>query len=266
MDSIPIFSLTMPSARSRQRRQLVWLESCPCCTSTFVYNEDLRAPNRNYSAPINGRIHRYDRYGVNDFSLAEYSCLLGHHLIWQKIISSKISWALIIEDDAKPVNQNWWRDITALAQCIETSALASTSWVVNIGISCESLKTLALKPLKWRTYPSNVTSVTPEVGELDIRLGDVWKTFSYLISIDAAKNLLAHEELLPWTADDWSMRLSNNSLQHMLVTTRPLFVECEDLPSQIQHHSKPMNLLKISRIKRKIITLLYRIGFGAVYY
>ena len=253
--------LTLPDASARQARVREWLERAGLSEEVFVQGIDLRGETTAFEAPQAGRIHRQLRYGRDDLTPPEYGCLLGHRRIWERLVDSSADWALVLEDDAKPLRSDWFDAVHHLAHLILRTHWRDRSWVVHLGRTPQAQRTMALRPVRWRSGQAEATGL----GLVDPRLGGLWTTLAYAISRKAASRCLEHEQSLPWQADDWSERLRLNTVDLLLAADPPIFAGSDDFPSQIEHHCIPVDGPPVDRLQRKALTIIYRLGLGAFY-
>ena len=253
--------LTLPDASARQARVREWLERAGLSEDVFVQGIDLRGETTAFEAPQAGRIHRQLRYGRDDLTPPEYGCLLGHRRIWERLVDSSADWALVLEDDAKPLRSDWFDAVHHLAHLILRTHWRDRSWVVHLGRTPQAQRTMALRPVRWRSGQAEATGL----GLVDPRLGGLWTTLAYAISRKAASRCLEHEQSLPWQADDWSERLRLNTVDLLLAADPPIFAGSDDFPSQIEHHCIPVDGPPVDRLQRKALTIIYRLGLGAFY-
>jgi GR25 family glycosyltransferase involved in LPS biosynthesis len=253
--------LTLPDASARQARVREWLERAGLSEDVFVQGIDLRGETTAFEAPQAGRIHRQLRYGRDDLTPPEYGCLLGHRRIWERLVDSSADWALVLEDDAKPLRSDWFDAVHHLAHLILRTHWRDRSWVVHLGRTPQAQRTMALRPVRWRSGQAEATGL----GLVDPRLGGLWTTLAYAISRKAASRCLEHERSLPWQADDWSERLRLNTVDLLLAADPPIFAGSDDFPSQIEHHCIPVDGPPVDRLQRKALTIIYRLGLWAFY-
>jgi hypothetical protein len=253
--------LTLPDAVARQARVCEWLRREGLSEDVFVRGMDLRGEATAFDAPRSGRIHRQLRYGHEDLTLPEYGCLLGHRRIWERLVDASANWALVLEDDAQPLGAGWFQTVDHLAHLILQTHWRDRAWAIHLGRSPHSQRTMALRPVRLRNGQSEAIGL----GLVDPRLGDVWTTLAYAISREAARRCLEQERNLPWTADDWSQRLRANTVDLLLAADPPIFAGFDDFPSQIEHHCLPVDGPPVNRLQRKALTLIYRLGLGAIH-
>lgn len=253
--------LTLPDATARQARVREWLERSGLPEDVFVQGIDLRRETNAFEAPRAGRIHRQRRYGRDDLTPPEYGCLLGHRRIWEQVVEASADWALVLEDDAKPLRSDWFQAVDHLAHLILQTHWRDRAWVIHLGRSPHSQRTMALRPVRWSPGQAQETGL----GLVDPRLGDVWTTLAYAISRESARRCFEQERSLPWTADDWSQRLRSNTVDLLLAADPPIFAGFDDFPSQIEHHCLPVDAPPVNRLQRKVLTLSYRLGLGALH-
>jgi GR25 family glycosyltransferase involved in LPS biosynthesis len=253
--------LTLPDAIARQARVREWLDRAGLSQDVFVQGIDLRGETTAFEAPQAGRSHRQRRYGRDDLTPPEYGCLLGHRRIWERLVDSSADWALVLEDDAKPLRSDWFDAVHHLAHLILRTHWRDRSWVVHLGRTPQAQRTMALRPVRWRSGQAEATGL----GLVDPRLGGLWTTLAYAISRKAASRCLEHERSLPWQADDWSERLRLNTVDLLLAADPPIFAGSDDFPSQIEHHCIPVDGPPVDRLQRKALTIIYRLGLGAFY-
>jgi GR25 family glycosyltransferase involved in LPS biosynthesis len=253
-----LFVLTLADASERQARVRGWLAKSGLPCDVFVEGVDLRGADASFQAPVEGQIARWCRYGVNELSSPEYGCLLGHQRIWRKLTRVSSDWALVVEDDAVPCHDDWFPAMHQMVSAIECSRLRGSSWLLHLSRTPHSQCTMALRPIRW----GNREYQRAPVGLVDPRLGDVWTTLAYVISRQAAQRLLERESALPFLADDWSQRLREQTLEVMLAAEPPLFAGFEDFPSQIQQRVGVVEGPPLRRLRRKMRTVAYRLGWG----
>ena len=167
----------------------------------------------------------------------------------------------MLEDDAKPLRSDWFDAVHHLAHLILRTHWRDRSWVVHLGRTPQAQRTMALRPVRWRSGQAEATGL----GLVDPRLGGLWTTLAYAISRKAASRCLEHERSLPWQADDWSERLRLNTVDLLLAADPPIFAGSDDFPSQIEHHCIPVDGPPVDRLQRKALTIIYRLGLGAFY-
>ena len=253
--------LTLPGATARQARVREWLQRAGLSEYVFVQGIDLRGETTAFEAPQAGRSHRQRRYGRDDLTPPEYGCLLGHRRIWERLVESSADWALVLEDDAKPLRSDWFQAVHNLAHLILRTDWRDRAWVIHLGRTPQAQRTMALRPVCWRSAQGGATGL----GLVDPRLGDVWTTLAYAISRQAARRCMEHERCLPWQADDWSQRLRANTVELLLGADPPIFAGYGDFPSQIEHHCSPVDGPPVDRLQRKSLTIIYRLGLGALH-
>ena len=93
----------------------------------------------------------------------------------------------------------------------------------------------------------------------------VWTTLAYAISRESARRCFEQERSLPWLADDWSQRLRANTVDLLLAGDPAIFAGFGDFPSQIEHRCLPVHGPPVNRLQRKALTLIYRLGWGALH-
>jgi len=255
----PVFVLTLADARERQERLMTWAAAGGLERSVFVEGVDLRSDGGAFQAPAEGEERRRLRYGRASLTPPEYGCLLGHRRIWARLEERGLAWALVLEDDARPTRGDWSAAVAALTQLLETSSLRHRPWVVHLAIDAHRRRTLALRPLAWR---SAVPPGCPGLGAVDSRLGCLWTTTAYLISRAAARALLVDEASLPCLADDWEQRLQRGTVDPLLATRAPLFQPDQVLDTQIEQRTETP-ARPVDRPRRKLLTLAYRAGLMA---
>lgn len=210
------------------------------------------------------------RYGRDDLSQPEYGCLLSHHFIWKQLIESQFEWALVLEDDAVPLNPHWVSLVENLGTSLSGSSLARSPWMVHVGLNAKHFGPIWLRPIQWLTPPA---PGSPRVGLVDPQLREVLTTLSYLISRQAAKQLLEKEQSLPVQADDWMARARNWGFPQLLASYQPLFGGSDDFDSQISERSVmvlrslPFKIYyrlmwPLSQLRKE----LYRHGLGGITY
>lgn len=282
--SIPLFVLTLPEATVRQEAILRWSERHGLGREIFFHapptapqGKEQRKIRRTPGLPpsLVTRL-TYRRYGRVQLQAAELGCLIGHRQIYEQMLSCASHWALILEDDVVPAHPHWPSCIRHLMARIEASRLRDLPWVCHLGITPAVQHTLALRPVKWASPPvdrwrKGVGRISvPSVGQLDLRVGQLWTTHAYLISLRAAQAILKSEIAGTYVADDWAIRLGTGLIKPMLATMSPLFIPNRSLPSQIsartEFNPSLSGLSLRDRIHRKLRTTLYRAGLRPAIY
>ena len=280
----PVYVLTLPEAADRQEAILRWSESHGLGREIFFHappstlqGKDQKK-RRNTAAQPESPATRltYQRYGRDRLQAAELGCLIGHRRMYERMLGSASPWALILEDDVVPADPHWPSRLRQLMARMEASRLRNLPWVCHLGITPDVQHTLALRPVRWRTPSAGDASTgvgrisAPAVGQLDLRVGQLWTTHAYLISLKAARAILEGETPGTYVADDWAIRLGTGLINPMLATMSPLFVPNCSLPSQIPERtefSASFSGLSLPhRIYRKLRTLVYRAGLRAAVY
>lgn len=285
--------ISLPGAVDRQRQVMEWCGRYGLSRQIFrmgmsggmvIQCPDLRSGSRQTA-------DTFRRYGRDRLQPAEYGCQMSHRAIYAAIRDGGTSWALVLEDDVRPVEPDWPGMLESLCARIASSALADQSWVCHLGLSRQVLACLALRPVRWRLpFPSGPEdgggASLPAIGQLDPSVGRIWTTHAYLISHRAAVSILENEPEMTYVADDWDVRLRRGLIHPMLATLAPFFLPLEGMQSQIPKRTQFRHPSRRSwmpsrqaadhrgdgggslfyRTNRKLRTLLYRSGIGSVTY
>jgi hypothetical protein len=293
LDEGRLHLISLPGAVDRQRQVLEWCGPYGLSRQIFrrgVDRQTLRQSPGLRSA-ARGNPTTLERYGRARLQSAEYGCLMSHRAIYAEMRDRRIPWALILEDDVRPFEQDWPGMVHRLGEQISHSALNHQPWVCHLGLSQQVLRRLALRPVHWRTRPpsgsgNGSTTGLPRIGRLDPSIGRIWTTHAYLMSLAAVTSILSSETAMTYVADDWDIRLQRGWIQPMLATLSPLFLPLAGIQSQIPQRTHFQPLAKEGhaegrpgmsdrvvglrsaayRINRKIRTLVYRAGLGSVTY